>query len=419
MLAEIISIGDEITSGQLLDTNSQWLSRRLEEFGVRTLFHTTVGDELEPCVAVLRQAIDRADLIVVTGGLGPTADDLTRQALAEATGRQLYLDADALEYIRAMFARRKRPMPQQNETQAMFPAGSRVVRNPNGTAPGIDLEVVRAGRGSCRAICLPGVPSEMIEMWRDSVSATIAAFVGGDRRVICHRRIHCFGAGESHIESMLPDLIRRGRQPTVGITANNATISLRIAAEGATEQECLAAMEPTVATIRQCLGSLIFGEEDDQLQDVVARRLREQGKTLATAECATSGLLAEWLSGVQCAADAYRGGFVLPERRSRAADSPLCNDKASSFDAVQSAEEMAADCRTRFGADCGLAVGAMVPSTAGEADSDQSNTTPDVVIVLASSDNAVKKIIPCGIHPAILRIYIAKHALNFLREKLA
>ena len=143
MHAEIIAIGDEITSGQSLDTNSQWLSQRLEELGVRTLFHSTVGDELAPCVEVFRCAIDRADVVVATGGLGPTADDLTREALAQATGRPLELDSEALEDIRAMFARRNRPMPRQNELQAMFPAGSRVVRNPHGTAPGIDLEVAR------------------------------------------------------------------------------------------------------------------------------------------------------------------------------------------------------------------------------------------------------------------------------------
>ena len=145
MNAEIIAIGDEITSGQSLDTNSQWLSQRLEELGVRVLYHSTVGDELTPGVEVFRHAIGRADVVVATGGLGPTADDLTREALAQATGRPLHLDADVLASIRERFARWNRPMPASNELQAMFPAGSRVVRNPHGTAPGIDLEVARDG----------------------------------------------------------------------------------------------------------------------------------------------------------------------------------------------------------------------------------------------------------------------------------
>ena len=151
MHAEVLAIGDEITSGQTLDTNSQWLSQRLEELGVAVRYHSTAGDQLPACTEIFRHAIERADVVVATGGLGPTADDLTRDALAAAAGRPLEMDADAMEYIRRMFARRNRPMPPQNQRQALFPAGSRVVLNPHGTAPGIDLEVPRrAGR---RAAC--------------------------------------------------------------------------------------------------------------------------------------------------------------------------------------------------------------------------------------------------------------------------
>ena len=419
MHAEIVAIGDEITSGQLLDTNSQWLSQRLEELGVRTLYHSTVGDELAPSVEVFRLAIDRADVVVATGGLGPTADDLTREALAQATGRELKLDTDALEYIRAMFARRNWPMPKQNELQAMFPAGSRAVFNPHGTAPGIDLEVPREGRGPCRVICLPGVPAEMVEMWHDSVAATIGSFVGEDRRLVRRRRIHCFGAGESRIESMLPDMIRRGRQPTVGITASKATITLRIAAEGATESECLAAMEPTVATIRQCLGTLIFGEEDDELQHAVLRMLRERGKTLATSECATAGLVAECLASVEGSGDVYRGGLVAAGKASSQND-----------DGGGSIEMAAADCRTQFGADFALVVGPMfpspiekagrnlVPSPFGRGAGDGGDVIPTVTFALASAAGVEQKVIPCGIHPALQRIYLAKWALNFVRLAL-
>ena len=422
MHAEIIAIGDEITSGQSLDTNSQWLSQRLEELGIRVLYHSTVGDELQPCTDVFRRAIERSDLVVVTGGLGPTADDLTRESLALAAGRPLQLDPEAQEYIRAIFARRKRPMPKQNELQAMFPAGSRVVRNPHGTAPGIDLEVPRAAKGDspvlvdnrcatvpaktgtvlsvpCRVICLPGVPAEMVEMWHDSVAASIVASLGSERRVICRRLIHCFGAGESQIESMLPDLIRRGRQPTVGITASKATITLRIAAEGTTEQECLAAMEPTVATMRQCLGNLVFGEGEDELQDAVVRLLRERKKTLATVECATAGLVAQCLAGVEGAADVYRGGVVITET-------------------AEPADVLATRCREQFAADFGLAIGPFSsPSAAREAggEGDQPQT---VTFALASSTGVQQKTIPTGIYPALLQIYLAKQAINILRLAL-
>ncbi len=423
MNAEIIAIGDEITSGQLLDTNSQWLSQRLEELGVRVLYHSTVGDELEPCAAVFRQAIARADVVVATGGLGPTADDLTREALARAAGRELQQDADALEHIRAMFARRHWGMPPQNEIQAMFPAGSRAIRNPHGTAPGIDLEVPREGRPPCRVFCLPGVPAEMTEMWHDSLAATIRS-LGGSRRIV-RRRINCFGAGESRIESMLPDLIRRGRRPTVGINASKTTIILRIAADGETEAECAAAIEPTVATIHQCLGTLVFGEEDDDLQHAVVRLLRERGQTLATAEWGTGGLVSEWLGGIGDVHDAYRGGLVMTDEAAlrtqgwlrdagpRAANAiPSAASEPSSPTPCALAEAMATGCRRQFGADYGLAIGPF-PSPAPVGGEPQ-----PVCLALASADGVGQKGIPFAGHPATLRIYCAKHALNFVRLAL-
>jgi nicotinamide-nucleotide amidase len=410
MHAEILAIGDEITSGQLLDTNSQWLSQRLEELGVRVLFHSTVGDELEPCADVFRRAIARADVVVATGGLGPTADDLTREALARATGRELQLDRDALEQIHAMFARRKRPMPSQNELQAMFPAGSRVIRNPHGTAPGIDLDVPRSGQSPCRVFCLPGVPAEMVEMWDDSLGAAIRG-LGAGRRIV-RRRINCFGAGESQIESMLPDLIRRGRRPTVGINASKTAIILRIAAEGATEAECAAAIEPTVATIRQCLGTLVFGEEDDELQHVVVRLLRGRKQTLATVEWGTSGLVAEWLGSIDAVSDAYRGGLVVTDQAALHKLDWL-GSVGPNADAAASPEmvsAMAIGCRQRFGVDFGLAVGPF-PSPA----SIEGEPQP-VLLALASADGVLQqKNIPFAGHPATLRIYTAKHALNLAR----
>ena len=170
MQAEVISIGDELTSGERLDTNSQWLSQRLGEIGVRVMYHATVGDDLAANIRVFREAIQRADVIVVSGGLGPTADDLTRQALADAVGLPLVQDDVALEHIKALFARRKREMPPANLIQAQFPRGSRVVHNPPGSAPGIDLTIKRDGQaGSVRVFCLPGVPAEMKEMWAATV----------------------------------------------------------------------------------------------------------------------------------------------------------------------------------------------------------------------------------------------------------
>lgn len=160
MIAEVISIGDELTSGQRLDTNSHWISERLGELGIRVMYHTTVADDLAANVDVFRAAAQRADIVVATGGLGPTADDLTREALAEVVGRPLVLDEPSLEYIRELFARFKRDMPERNRVQALFPQGSRIISNANGTAPGIWLDVPRQGTGDSHVFALPGVPAE-------------------------------------------------------------------------------------------------------------------------------------------------------------------------------------------------------------------------------------------------------------------
>ncbi len=336
--AEVLSIGDELTSGQRLDTNSQWLSLRLGELGIRVLYHTTVADELEANCRVFAQAIDRANVVVVTGGLGPTADDLTREALAAVTGADLVQDDASLRHIRELFARRGRAMPERNLVQALFPRGSRPIFNPHGTAPGIEmivdrrlmpytqtdehrtsniehptsnetLEASQTGEAKPRSMfdvgcsmfdvrcshvfCLPGVPAEMKEMW-PAVAAALGAR-GAAGRVIRHRAIRCFGVGESDLEQMLPDLIRRGREPQVGITVSQATITLRITAGGTTPEDCLAAMKPTLDTIQQCLGPLVFGEEEEELQHAVLRLLARRGQSLGLVEWGSGGQIAHWL----------------------------------------------------------------------------------------------------------------------------
>ncbi len=324
MHAEVISIGDELTSGQRLDTNSQWLSTRLGELGVSVMYHTTVADNLEANVEVFRAAAQRADIIISTGGLGPTADDLTRDALAAAAGVELELDSAALQYIENLFARRHRPMPEWNRVQAMFPRGSRVIHNPAGTAPGIDIQLPRTGGSPARIFALPGVPAEMREMWDQTVAPAIATMLGSPR-IIRHKQIKCFGVGESDLEAMLPDLIRRGRDPQVGITVHGATITLRITAAGNSAEECYLRMESTVATIHQCLGDLVFGEGDDELEHALVRLLIARQKTLATVEWGSGGTIAHWFSNVPHSDKCFLGGAVIQNATALAGlfDSPF------------------------------------------------------------------------------------------------
>ncbi len=235
-----------------------------------------------------RTAAARADVVVASGGLGPTADDLTREVLAQLSGTELVLHEHIVEHIRTLFARFGRDMPDGNKAQALFPAGSQIIPNPTGTAPGIALEISRSGREPCRVYALPGVPSEMFRMWDETVRPELVRVCGAPQ-VIRHRRIKCFGLSESELEGRLPDLIRRGRVPSVGITVSAATITLRITSQGANDAECQAMAEPTAKMIYDCLGNVVFGEEDDELEDTVVSLLKQRGLSLATAEWGTGG----------------------------------------------------------------------------------------------------------------------------------
>jgi nicotinamide-nucleotide amidase len=410
MHAEILPIGDEIVSGQIVDTNSPWLSARLEELGVHVLYHTSVGDEIDPLADTFRLAVARSDIVIATGGLGPTADDLTRPALAKAVGRKLVTDQQALEHIRQMFARRKRPMPKSNEVQAEFPEGSRVVRNPSGTAPGIELDAPRPNGQVCRVVCLPGVPAEMKEMWHDSVAARLRQF-GAGKRLIRRKLIKCFGAGESQMEAMLPEGFLRSRRPAIGITASQTSIIFRLSGEGTTEAECFVDMQPAIATIRERLGNLVFGEDDDELEHAVVRLLRQQKKTLAVAEWGTAGLVSEWLGAVPESDAVFRGGLVAASAEALKGPLGIAAEllERHAPGSREVVEAMAAGARQRFGVDLALAAGRFPPL-------DPSAKEPKpVVFALAGPAGVTAREVPFAGHPAVLKVYCAKQALNTVR----
>ncbi|GIX01541.1 MAG: hypothetical protein KatS3mg112_0478 [Thermogutta sp.] len=414
MRGEIIAIGDEITSGRILDTNSQWLSVRLEDLGIRVLFHTVVGDELQAMVAVFRQAVDRSDVVITTGGLGPTADDLTREALANATGRQLVEYPEALEHIRRFFQARQRPMPERNRVQAAFPAGSDMIHNPRGTAPGIFLAVPRDGRSPCYFFCLPGVPSEMREMW-PQVEERLRR-LGAGREYILHRDIKCFGAGESQVEAMLPDLIRRGRDPLVGINASQNTIILRISTRGANREECEAKVEPVVRTIYSILGDLIFGENETELQDVVIAQLRAQHLSLALLETTTAGLVSEWLSGAEKTQhQTYRGALIVEDLSTAEKvlagvsnrPQPAENGGPDSALGVSPAS-LAHRVAQLFGTEIGVVAGPLRFLN-------EDGTLAEFSLAVCQGQRVLEKTIRFSSHPDFRQITVAKHILNTLR----
>ena len=406
MRAEIIAIGDEIITGQRLDTNTQWLAERLTELGVDVAFHTTVGDTLADNVAIFKAAIERADVVVATGGLGPTADDLTREAIAAAVGVGLVRNEDSLAYIRQLFASRGREMPERNAVQADFPAGAAPIPNQFGTAPGIALRVERSTGGPGFVFALPGVPAELKPMWAESVAPVIAD-IRGAARVIVHRRIKCFGVGESHLEAMLPDLIARGRQPSVGITVSDATITLRITAAGDSEEACREAIAPTANVIHETLGTIAYGEEEDELEDVVVRLLLAQQKNVAVAEWATGGLVSEWLAKAATTDEVLAGGFVIGNRRQLAqmtVDQEFVTIDPSSSAVATAAAEWA---QRTTGADFAIGVAAFpVPADAPDA---------RVCISIATPERTRQLRLNCATHPAIRQARTAKQALNALR----
>ncbi len=392
MNAEIIAIGDELVTGQRLDTNSRWLSAELAILGIPVTFHTTAADTLEAGIEAFRNAVHRADIVISTGGLGPTADDLTRDVLATVAAAPLELSPTALEAIEARFASRGVPCPESNRRQALFPRGSREIPNPNGTAPGIDLTIPDGARSS-RVFALPGVPAELKPMWSATVMPALIAMLP-EQATIVQRCIKCFGAGESAIEAMLPDLVRRGRDPLVGITAHEATITLRIAARGRDEAECRGKIADTEQVIRACLGELVFGVEGDELEDAALAALATAGLSLASSEIGTTGLVASLCAAAEARnAGVYRGGRV----------SPVSAD-------LNDAAELARRCRSEFGADIGLGVGPKRPGAEGR-------EVIDLALASETRVSSFEHVVAGG--PTLAPTRAAKAALDVVRQHAA
>jgi nicotinamide-nucleotide amidase len=306
-------------------------------------------------------------------------------------------------------------MPERNQVQADFPAGAQPIPNQFGTAPGIHMQVARAGGAPCMLFALPGVPAEMRPMWQQSVAPAVLG-ARPAALVIRHHRIKCFGVGESDLEAMLPDLIRRGRQPTVGITVSDATITLRITATGATETDCRTAMQPTIDVIHECLGSLAFGEEDDELEHAVARLLAQKGKTAAVAEWATGGRITEWLNAAtigECrpllAGITISGVEQLGRVLAMSEEQVVAVAAAAGHELVV-ATTAAEALRRLTGADFGVAVAAFPPVV----------DAPDARVhaAIATADRTRRMRFPCAAHPAVRQPRAAKQALNALRLSL-
>ena len=304
MRAAIISIGDELMLGQTIDTNAAWLSAELAARGIVTIEHRTVGDDRAALGDTVRRLASQVDLLILTGGLGPTADDLTREALADAMtpGQVLVRDAAAVKRLEQWFSRHGSGMPKSNLKQADRPQETQFLANPHGTALGI------SGRlGGCRVFALPGPPSEMMPMLREQVMPALEQPASGD--VVLTEAVHAYGLGESAGAERLGSLMDRGREPLVGTTVSESILSARIVARGP-QAPARCELDRTMAVVKQKWRPYVFGCADESLASAVGELLRADRCTLTTAESCTGGLLGKMIVDVAGASDYYFGGWV-------------------------------------------------------------------------------------------------------------
>ena len=363
MKAEILTIGDELLRGEIVDSNKSFLSDRLLTLDVETHYHTSVRDDPEDMVDAFQRAAGRSDVVLVSGGLGPTRDDLTSEVLAQAFGLELVLDEPALETIRAFFRSVGREMSENNAKQAYFPAGAEVLPNPIGTAPGFCLEA----RGSL-FFCMPGVPRELYRMMDEQVLPRVARRSGGGR-VVRARLLRTFGLGESSLDDELKD-IAVGGDVTLGFRTSFPDNYLRPVARGATVEEAEAKLGRVCDAIRERLGPLVYGEGEETLALVVGRLLRKQGRSIAVAESCTGGLVAGALTDVAGASDYFLAGVVAYANRAKVAALGVPEALIEAHGAVSDpvVRAMAEGVRERFGADYGLATTGISGPDGGTAD---------------------------------------------------
>ena len=292
MNAEIVTSGTELLLGEKVDTNSTYIARVLRDIGVNLYYKTSVGDNIERMALVLRQGLARSGIVITTGGLGPTVDDVTREAVVEATGRPLVLYPECLAEIEAIFARWGRGVRKNNRRQAYLPTGAAPISNPVGTAPGFIIETEQG-----TVISLPGVPREMEHLMQASVIPYLKKRMGNEQVVIKARTLRTVGLGESWIDERI-DALMRMANPTVGLAAHSGVVDIRITARAANQvqaDQMIGEMETQVrARLRE---HDVFGTDDDQLAAVTAQLLAEVGVRLALVESATGGEIARLLQG--------------------------------------------------------------------------------------------------------------------------
>jgi nicotinamide-nucleotide amidase len=349
MRAEIISVGTELLLGEIVDTNAQYLGSRLPGMGIDVFYISKVGDNLGRLAEVFGRAWERSDLVLATGGLGPTDDDLTREAIAAVLGEETSVDAGMEADLRAFFAGRGVPMPERNLKQATLIPSARPIPNPRGTAPGWWVE--RDGRV---IVAMPGPPSEMHRMWEQEVAPELRLRHSG--AVLISRTLKTAGLGEGSVDEMI-SRFSGSANPTVGVYARADGIHVRLAAKAETEDRARALIEPLEGDIRGALGPSVWGTDDETLESAIGVLLRERGLTLATMESCTGGLLASTITDVPGSSTYFRGGLVSYATEMKiewGVDREVITEHG--VISAECAREMATAVRAKLGADVGIGI---------------------------------------------------------------
>jgi nicotinamide-nucleotide amidase len=348
--AEIVSIGTELLQAASADTNSLYLVEQLQGVGIEVSYRTVVGDDRRRIHLVLRQALDRADVVVVTGGLGPTEDDRTRDALADVSGRRLVLHSETLKGIEGRFARRAVAMPEAAKRQAWVPEGFVVLENRHGTAPGLLWE-----EGERLLVALPGPPREMHPLFVEQVLPVLLRKAGNGQRIRA-RTVKVCGLFESQVEERMKELLH-GDHPPVSLLARPGEVHVRVTAAGRGE-EVESQLQLWEEKLRNLLGEAVFGVDEERLEEAIGWLLRRAGKTVAIAESCTGGLICHRITNVPSSSDYFKRGIVSYSNRAKEdlLEVPFSMIERHGAVSPEVAVAMAAGVRRVAGTDLGVGV---------------------------------------------------------------
>ncbi|MCH7558485.1 MAG: competence/damage-inducible protein A [Planctomycetes bacterium] len=407
--ASIVSIGNELLNGQTVDTNTTYLSGQLLTIGVPVVSSYTIGDDMDAIVRAFNLASNDANIVIATGGLGPTDDDLTRRGFANFLGTELELQNELLDKIQNFFAKRNLQMSERNKIQAYIPAGARPLANPLGTAPGIMAEAEDK-----LIVALPGVPSEMKQMFAESVLPELQRFAGTQAVVV--RKLRCFGTGESNIAELLGPLMQRGRNPLINCTVEYGVITLHIIATAEDKNKARQMAEKKEKSLRNTLGELVYGTGEQTLAEVVGEKLARQKMTIAVAESCTGGTLAKLLTDIPGASRYFTHGWITYSNTAKTTELGVPADLIEKYGAVSEQVAQAMACGARKKARTDFAIG--ITGIAGPAGATEQKPIGLVYITVDSDDGCNTKHCLFPHDRQFIRLRAAQTALNMLRLEL-